>query len=178
MKRTITCALIMLLCASGTFAQSRRGKRPAGVSLKPGYYFTINMCRACMYPEWHDDAVRLFRNNGIRAIVGKGFENATSRQPFAPLKAFQMRFDSSANDRPSDILMQIDLYVGPFESEQVAMQALDKFPGVLGAIQKKRNKMEEGNEGWPISGSERVRRVENNLYEYGFFFLKGYRLLQ
>lgn len=176
-KRTITCIVIVLSCVTGSLAQSRSSKRPAGVSMTPGYYFTIGMCRACLYPEWHDDAIRLFRAKGIRAVVGKGYENVTTGYSFAPIKAFEMRFDSNVG-RDSDVLIQIELYVGPFNSEVVAMNALNDFPAVLSSIQRKRNRMEGSDKsGWPISRDERVRRRSGNSYEYGFFFIKGYRLL-
>ena len=175
MKKFIFGFVIVLLCITSGVAQTKRKKTSAGTAMKSGYYFTVNMCRACLYFDWDKDAVRWFRAKGITAVYGKGSENKTSSQPFATVKRFEMSFDSSS-DRPSDILMQIDLYVGPFASEQAASSALEKFPSVLDRIMQKRNKMEGSGGGWDIPRNENVSRSSGNNYEYGFFFIKGYRL--
>jgi hypothetical protein len=133
--------------------------------MKPGYYFDIQMCSACYYSEWWDDAIPLFRAKGIPATMRKGYEGKRSSLPFAPLRVF-------------DMLRGVSLYVGPFESEEAALRALDDFPSALAFVQRKRNRTEGGDgAGWPISDNERVRRTTGNEYDYGFYFIKAYRLL-
>jgi len=66
----------------------------------------------------------------------------------------------------------------PFTSEEAALAALDKFPIVLREVQKKRNKMGgAGDEGWPLSEGEGVVRTKGNDYKYGFYEIKGCKLL-
>jgi len=89
------------------------------------------------------------------------------KERFAPVKIFQRRG-----------LWKDVVYVGPFGSEETAIEALDKFPAVLGLAQRKRNKMEGmENGGWPLSDDERVRRTAGNDYKYGFYEIKGCRLI-
>jgi hypothetical protein len=91
------------------------------------------------------------------------------------VRAFEMRFDQNVGS-DSELLVQVELYVGPLQSEEAAMRALDEFPSVLAFIQKKRDSMNGGSEGWAISDNARVRRTSGNNYQYGFFTIKGYRL--
>jgi hypothetical protein len=164
MKRVVTCLVISLLCTAGGFSQSERGKRAVGSGMKPGYYFDIQMCSACFYSEWWDDAIPLFRAKGISATMRKVYEGKQSNLPFAPLRAFEM-------------LRGVSLYVGPFESEGTTQRALDDFPYALAFVQRKRNRTEDGDgAGWPVSDNERVRRTTGSEY-VGFYFIKGYRLL-
>lgn len=172
MKRLIPGLLIIFLFSTSGFSQRSRNARDARTRMQPGYYFTIGMCTACVYPEWHDYAIKLFRTKGIRAVQGGGYETQTSSDPFAPIRSFEMRFDSNV-DRDSQILAQIELYVGPFESEVVATSALDQFPSIL------RNIMQNGGLTGFSVGS-RVIRGSGNHYGSGSkspFFIKGYRLL-
>ena len=175
MKRAFTCFVIVAFCALCAFAQTRRSGRSAAVGVANGYYFTIGMCRACVYGEWHSDAIRLFRARGIPAFIGRGHESRTSHQPFAPISAFEMRFDPNAGS-DSELLVQVELYVGPFQSQEAATRALDEFPSVLAFIQRKRDSMYGSSEGWAISDSAKVSRTSGNNYQHGFFTIKGYRI--
>jgi hypothetical protein len=135
--------------------------------MKAGYYFTVDMCNACYYPDWAKDITRLFKEKGISAATFEGAMMESAKERFAPVKIFQRRG-----------LWKDIVYVGPFGSEEAAIAALDKFPAVLVVIQRKRNKMEgAGNGGWPLSDEERVRRSAGNDYKYGFYEIKGCRLL-
>lgn len=166
-KRLITGLLITLLLATTSFSQTRRGARAAPISMKPGYYFTVDMCHACYYSDWAKDISRLFKEKGISATTYEGAMMEVPKERFAPVKIFQRRG-----------LWKDIVYVGPFESEETAIQALDKFPAVLGLAQRKRNMMEGGqNSGWPLSDDERVRRTAGNDYKYGFYEIKGCRLI-
>ena len=168
MKRLITCMVIILLCATTPPSQTRRSARLAQTSMKPGYYFTVDMCRACYYPEWRKDVVRLFQGQHVSTIIYEGAMMETPNERFASLKIFPRR------GLWSDVV-----YVGPFASEKAAVAALDKFPNVLGYVQRKRNKMGgSADEGWPVvSEGEKVRRTKGNDYKYGFFEIKGCRLV-
>jgi hypothetical protein len=166
-KRLISGLLMAFLLGTATFSQTRRGARPAQISMKPGYYFTVDMCHACYYTDWAKDIVRLFKEKGISATTYEGAMMEVPKEPFAPVKIFQRR------GLWSDIV-----YVGPFESEETAVQALDKFPAVLGMVQRKRNKMEGAESGgWPVNDNEKVRRAVGNDYKFGFYEIKGCRLL-
>ena len=160
--------VIIMLCATTSFSQTRRSARPAQTSMKPGYYFTVDTCRACYYDEWQDDVVRLFRRQNISVTIYEGAMMETPNEGFVSLRIFPRR------GLWSDVV-----YVGPFASEKAALAALDKFPGVLGYVQRKRNKMGgSGDEGWPVvSEGEKVRRTKGNDYKYGFYVIKGCRLL-
>ncbi|HEX8087445.1 MAG TPA: hypothetical protein VF762_01240 [Blastocatellia bacterium] len=166
-KRLIACLVMVFLFAAAGLSQARRGARPAQVNMKPGYYFTVDMCHACYYPDWAKDIARLFKEKGISATTYEGAMMESLKERFAPVKIFQRRG-----------LWKDVVYVGPFGSEEAASEALDKFPSVLGVAQRKRNKMEgaEGG-GWPLSDDERVRRTAGNDYKYGFYEIKGCRLL-
>jgi hypothetical protein len=167
MKRLIPCMVIILLCAATPFSQTKRSPRPAQTSMKPGYYFTVDMCRACYYDDWKEDVVRLFREKHISATIYEGAMMETPNERFAALKIFPRR------GLWSDII-----YVGPFASEEAAAAALDKFPAVLGYVQRKRSKMSGGPEqGWPLPEDEKVRRAKGNDYKYGFYEIKGCRLV-
>lgn len=167
MKRLITCMVIILLYASTPFSQTKRSPRPAQASMKPGYYFTVDMCRACYYDEWMEDVVRLFREKHIRATIYEGAMMETPNEKFASLKIFPRR------GLWSDIV-----YVGPFASEDAALAALDKFPAVLGYVQRKRSKMSGSEEkGLSVSEDEKVQRAKGNDYKYGFYEIKGCRLV-
>ncbi|MCP9493084.1 MAG: hypothetical protein MSG64_01380 [Pyrinomonadaceae bacterium MAG19_C2-C3] len=167
MKRLTTCLIIILLCAATPFSQTRRNTRPAQTSIKHGYYFTVDMCRACYYPEWRKDVVRLFQQQGIGATIYEGAMMETANERFVSLKIFPKR------GMWSDVV-----YVGPFASEEVAVAALDKFPAVLGTVQRKRNKMGgSADEGWLLEEGEKVRRTKGNDYKYGFYEIKGCRLV-
>jgi hypothetical protein len=167
MNRLVTCLLLTLLCATTLFSQTRRSARPTQTSIKPGYYFTVDMCHACYYPNWTKDLLRLFQAQGLRAAGYEGAVMETPSEKFAAVKMFPRRG-----------LWKDIVYVGPFTSEEAALAALDKFPLVLAEVQRKRNKM-EGAEGagWPLSDGEKVRRTKGNDYQYGFYEIKGCRLV-
>jgi len=70
------------------------------------------------------------------------------------------------------------VYVGPFTSEETALAALDKFPIVLREVQRKRNKMGGAkDQEWPLSEREEVVRTKGNDYKYGFYEIKGCKLI-
>lgn len=167
MKRLVPCMVIILLCATTLFSQAKRSPRPAQTSMKAGYYFTVDMCRACYYEEWREDVIRLFREKQIGATIYEGAMMETPNEGFVSMKIFPRR------GLWSDIV-----YVGPFASEKAAVAALDKFPAVLGYVQRKRSKMGGGPEqGWPVPEGEKVRRAKGNDYKYGFYEIKGCRLV-
>jgi hypothetical protein len=125
------------------------------------------MCHACYYPNWTKDLLRLFQAQGLRATVYEGAMMETPSERFASVKMFPRRG-----------LWKDIVYVGPFTSEEAALAALDKFPIVLREVQKKRNKMGgAGDEGWPLSEGEGVVRTKGNDYKYGFYEIKGCKLL-
>ena len=166
-KRLITGLLMALLFATASFSQARRGSRPAQISMKPGYYFTVDMCHACYYPDWAKDIARLFKEKGVSATTYEGAMMESPKERFVTVKMFQRRG-----------LWKDVVYVGPFETEEAAAGALDKFPAVLAVAQRKRNKMEgTENGGWPLSDDERVKRSAGNDYKYGFYEIKGCRLI-
>ncbi len=167
MKRLITCLLLMLLAVPAFFSQTRRTVRPAQTGIKPGYYFTVDMCHACYYQNWTKDLLRLFQAQGLRATVYEGAMMETPSERFASVKMFPRRG-----------LWKDVVYVGPFPSEEAALAALDKFPIVLREVQRKRNKMGgAGDEGWPLSEGAGVVRTKGNDYKYGFYEIKGCKLL-
>jgi hypothetical protein len=166
MKSSVTtCLVLLLLCAPVNLSQTKRVARTAGSGLAPGYYFAIDMCRACYYPDWKKDTVRLFKENGLRAAVNDSPEYAPQSEGFAPIKL------------PKQGLYGEVVYVGPFASEAAALNALEKFPPVLSVVQRKRNKMDGSEDsGWPLSDNEKVTRTSGNDYQYGFYMIKGYKL--
>jgi hypothetical protein len=167
MKRVIVCLFLMLLCVTAVFSQTRRTVRPAQTSIKPGYYFTVDMCHACYYPNWTKDLLRLFQAQGLKVIAYEGAMMETPRERFASVKMFPRRG-----------LWKDIVYVGPFTSEETALAALDKFPVVLREVQRKRNKMDAGSDGgWPVSDGEKVVRTKGNDYKYGFYEIKGCKLV-
>ena len=166
MKRLLTCVLLMLLSVSAFFSQTRRSVRPAQTSVTPGYYFTVDMCNACYYPNWTKDLLRLFQARDLKATLYEGAMMETPSEKFASVKMFPRRG-----------LWQDIVYVGPFTSEETALAALDKFPIVLREVQRKRNKM-GGDEGWPLSDNEEVVRTKGNDYKYGFYEIKGCKLVK
>lgn len=170
MKRSTICLLVLLLSASYNFSQSKRGNRPSGIRTQPGYYFTVSLCHACAYFGWHEDAIKGFRAKGIRAAVGGGYlAYGASNLSFATTRVFKWE--------QSEEFWSVELLVGPFGSEEAAGRALDGFPSVLSSVQKKRNHMDSG-EGWPLKPNERVNHMSGNNYDYGFFDIRGYRLVR
>lgn len=172
MKQKITCLVIVILCAVSSFAQSKGTKRSTIPTVKPGYYFTIYMCHACAYSGWHEDAIKWFRAKGINASKGGGDISNNSNLPFALINAFNWKKSS---------FWLINLYVGPFASEEAAVSALDDFPSVLIRITEKRNKPDgrlklDFEEDYPIDLNEVVTRTSGNNYHYGFFFITGFNL--
>jgi hypothetical protein len=166
MKKVASCLAILLLCTTAMPSQTKHASHPANSGLAPGYYFAIDMCRACYYPEWKKDAIRLFKLNALRATVNDSPEFNTSSQSFAPVRL------------PKRGLYGEVVYVGPFETEAAAMSALEKFPPVLSFIQNKRSKMGGPEDsGWPLSDGEKVSRTSGNDYQYGFYSIKGYKLV-
>lgn len=167
MRRLITCLIVILLSASTFFTQTKRSTKPAPSSIKPGYYFTVDMCRACYYTEWKKDIVRLFQEKHISVTIYEGAMMESPTERFVSMKIFPRR------GLWGDIV-----YVGPFASEESAVAALDKFPAILGFVQRKRTRMEASpDQGWPVSEDEKVRRVKGNDYKYGFYEIKGCRLV-
>lgn len=167
MKRPLLCLILTLLCASANFAQAKRGGRLAAPSVKPGYYFTVDMCRACYYANWATEIARLLQQQGVPATLYEGAMMESKQERFLAMKIFPRRG-----------LWKDLVYVGPFASEAEATAALDKLPSVLSFVQKKRNQMEgKGAEGWPLSDDKKVTRAEGNDYRYGFYEIKGVRLL-
>ena len=167
MQRLISCLLLMLLSVTAVVSQTRRNVRPAQTSVKPGYYFTVDMCHACYYTNWTKDLLRLFQAQGLKATLYEGAMMETPSDRFALVKMFPRRG-----------LWKDIVYVGPFASEQAAQAALDKFPIVLREVQRKRNKMGgAGDEGWPLSDGEQVVRTKGNDYKYGFYEIKGCKLV-
>lgn len=137
-----------------------------------GYYFTVNMCRACLYSDWADDAINWLRERGVNARYGQGGESLSSELPFAPIRAFQVKLEKSSNDRASDILMQMDLYIGPFTSQTTANKSAQAVSEVLYLIQKKRIFLElastANDDPWKLNQSDRIQRYSGNNYNYGF----------
>jgi hypothetical protein len=167
MTKLITCLLLMLLSATALFAQKRPGVRPAQTGIKPGYYFTVDMCHACYYPNWTKDLLRPFQAQGMSAITYEGAMMESANERFASVKMFPRRG-----------LWKDLVYVGTFLTEEAALKALDKFPVVLGEVQRKRSKMGGGtDEGWPLAEGEKVRRTKGNDYQYGFYEIKGCKLV-
>ena len=166
MKRLITC-LLLILFSVPTFFSQRRTVLPAQSSIKPGYYFTVDMCHACYYPNWAKDLLRLFQAQGLKATLYEGAMMETPSERFVSMKMFPRRG-----------LWKDIVYVGPFTSEEAALAALDKLPIVLREVQRKRNKMGgAGDEGWPLSDGEKVVRTKGNDYKYGFYEIKGCKLV-
>jgi len=171
-KRVFPCLLVVAVAllplhAPAGFSQAQRTTRAAQTGLKTGFYFTVDTCRACYYTNWQAETVRLFKQNALPVTIYEGKEIETRTEKFAPVKLF-----------PKQGLWSDLIWVGPFESEKAATDALDKFPGVLSFIQRKRSKQEgrAADAGWPVSDTEKVTRTSGNDYKYGFFFIKGYRL--
>ena len=110
----------------------------------------------------------MFRAKGLAVTIYEGKEIESPSEKFAPLKLF------ARQGLWSDLI-----WVGPFESEKAATDALEKFPAVLAFVQRKRSTAEGSapDAGWPVRDSERVTRTAGNDYKYGFFVIKGYRLL-
>lgn len=168
MRRVIALLVVLPLCATIMFSQTKRRARAAEVSLQPGYYFTVETCRACSYPQLKKDLVRLFQEQGVGASVYEGKMMEAPREAFAPVKIF------ARSGLWSDVV-----YVGPFSSAEEALGALDKFPSVLGHVQRKRSKMSGGEDaGWPLGADEKVERGPGNAYKYGFYEIKGCRLMK
>ena len=113
MKRLITCLLLMLFSVP-TFFSQRRTVRPAQSSIKLGYYFTVDMCHACYYPNWTKDLLRLFQAQGLKATLYEGAMMETPSERFVSMKMFPRRG-----------LWKDIVYVGPFTSEEAALAALD-----------------------------------------------------
>ncbi|MDQ3650829.1 MAG: hypothetical protein M3458_11270 [Acidobacteriota bacterium] len=165
--KAMAILIITLLCAIANFSQTRRGTQPARASLKPGYYFTIDMCRACYYPNWPKDLHRLFQDKKMNATTYEGALMETPRERFVAMKIFPRRG-----------LWKDIVYVGPFASEEAAIKALEEFPAVLGVVQKKRNRMgSAAGEDWPLSEGEKVELGAGNNYRYEFNEIKGCKLV-
>lgn len=167
MKRWTACLLLVLLGAGALFSQTRRGVRSTPTSVKPGYYFMIDMCHACYYPNWTKDLARSFQAEGLGVSIYEGAMMESPNERFASVKMFPRRG-----------LWKDLVYVGPFASEEAALTALDKFPAALRVVQGKRNKMDGGEGGgWPLEAGEKVRRTKGNDYQFGFYEIKGCRLV-
>ena len=164
----LTLVILLTLSAPAGFSHPQRTTRAAQTGLKVGFYFTIDTCRACYYRNWQEETVRLFKATDLAVTIYEGKEIESPNEKFAPLKLFARK------GLWSDLI-----WVGPFESEKAATDALEKFPPVLAVVQRKRSKQEgsAADAGWPVSDSERVTRAAGNDYKYGFFVIKGYRLL-
>src|ERR1700720_3522632 len=117
MKRLITCLLLMLLGVPAFFSQTRRTVRPAQTSIKPGYYFTVDMCHACYYPNWTKDLLRLFQAQGLRATVYEGAMMETPSERFASVKMFPRRG-----------LWKDIVYVGPLRQRRLLSPRSINFP--------------------------------------------------
>ncbi|MGH9844723.1 MAG: hypothetical protein ACREEM_38895 [Blastocatellia bacterium] len=179
LKRILPSCLIIVifagLASSFTVAQTKdsraRGKKRsvAKIKMMPGYYFTIGLCHACAYFGWHEEAIKLLETVGIRAEVG-GYETKTSNQPFTLVTAFNMH-DTRGEFWP------IELYIGPFESDVSATQALEQFPPILTGIIRSREKLDGASS--DFSGTAEVRNRSGNNYDFGessFFRIRGYNL--
>ena len=154
--------------SGGRQVRSHR-KQDGTTKSAPGYYFTVGACHACAYFGWHEEAIRLFRTRGITAFKGSGFENLSSSAPFAPMGAFQML-------NPESAFWAMALYVGPFDSETAAMQALSQFPPVLLRIMETRGGFDDEVR---ANQRESVTRRSGNRYDFGnssFFMVGGYQL--
>jgi hypothetical protein len=103
----------------------------------------------------------------LKATLYEGAMMETPSERFVSMKMFPRRG-----------LWKDIVYVGPFTSEEAALAALDKLPIVLREVQRKRNKMGgAGDEGWPLSDGEKVVRTKGNDYKYGFYEIKGCKLV-
>lgn len=168
MKRALTLLVLLLFCVAAPTAQTKRRGRTAQSNLTPGYYFTVDACRACYYTDSKKELVKLFQEQGLKASIYEGKMMESPNEKFAPTKIF------GRSGMWSDVV-----YVGPFASEDEALGALAKFPVVLGYVQKKRNKMDgAGNEGWPLGENDKVENTRGNDYKYGFYEIKGSHLMQ
>jgi hypothetical protein len=173
---------IVLLCATGVSAQSRRQNRSTATQTLPGYYFTINTCNACCY-DWHDSAAKLFKADGISTVVVAGQERTGSKtQGFAPIRSFEKFFYEDVT-RDSEICAQGTLYVGPFVSEDSAIDALEKFSPVLSSVIKNSGTYETYSE-VERRNLEQAKVTQNgmsNNWMFGddsFFFIHGYQILE
>ena len=109
----------------------------------------------------------MFQAQGLKVTAYEGAMMETPRERFAAVKMFPRRG-----------LWKDIVYVGPFASEETALAALDKFPVVLREVQRKRNKMDAGSDGgWPVSDRDKVVRTKGNDYTYGFYEIKGCKLV-
>lgn len=167
MRKAIALLVILPLCATITVSQTTRRARVAESNLKPGFYFTVDACRACYYPAFKEDLRRQFQSQGLGASIYEGKMMEEPREKFAAVKMF-----------PRKGLWSDVVYVGPFTSEEEATSALIKFPSVLAFVQKKRNKIGGADDaGWPLSENEKVERTKGNDYKFGFYEIKGCKLM-
>jgi hypothetical protein len=162
--------------------QSRRKSRSVTTQTIPGYYFTINTCNACCY-DWHYSAVKLFKADGIPAVVVSGQERKNSNtEAFAPIRSFEKFFFKEVT-RDSEICAQGTLYIGPFASENSAVTALEKFPPVLLSVIKNRG-TDDMYSNAELRNLEQAKVTQNgtgNNWVFGddsFFFIYGYQITQ
>ncbi|HQU84323.1 MAG TPA: hypothetical protein PKY59_14395 [Pyrinomonadaceae bacterium] len=173
--------LLILVSVTSIFAQNRRKTSITAKKAQPGYYFTINTCNACCY-NWHDDAVKLFKAEGVPAVIVTGQERKNSNTAaFAPIRSFEKFFYKDVYS-DSEICAQITLYVGPFDSEELAVTALEKFPAVLFSVIKNRGSEEIYSEAelQNLRQSKVVQSGTSNNWTFGndsFFFINGYQIM-
>ena len=173
---------LILLCAISIYAQTRRKKSPVVPQSQSGYYFTINTCNACCY-DWHKSAANFFKASGIPAVIVSGQERTGSdTQGFAPIRSFEKFFYEDVT-RDSEICAQITLYIGPFGSENAAVNALEKFPAVLVDVIKNRGSDDIYTEAQirSFEQSKITQQGTSNNWIFGddsFFFINGYQIVQ
>ncbi len=103
----------------------------------------------------------------MNATTYEGALMETPKERFVAMKVFPRRG-----------LWKDIVYVGPFASEEAAIKSLEEFPAVLGVVQRKRNKMgRAADEGWPLAEGEKVEPGTGNDYRYGFYEIKGCKLV-
>lgn len=101
-----------------------------GTVQKSGFYVEVSYCHACIWSySWQKDTVKPLMSAGLHSLTGEIANGVITRK------------------RPTEVGdWMIPVYVGPFDSEPKARQALPGIGGVLKSVQGKGGPVEQGLE--------------------------------
>ncbi len=173
----ILCCLAPLVLASVLLAQSHSHRTMSFTgttqvtNAPPGFYFEVSPCPRChrcrpcaLNDGWQRRLMALLRDEGSGSFPGSASQSSTSQEAFSK-KAFEPV--AAIRKFPKAKAYDTMVYVGPFKSEDEAIEALGHWCPLLEEV-------------GPMDSSckEMVDKREGNyFYTAGSFDVRGLRVL-
>lgn len=156
-------------------AEHRRTAEPSRTRqnkiAQPGFYFNLPPPEANQSVGWQDEMLKQFRSHDIPAFYGEYLSyKGITPEAFVPVKSLKVI------SRPRSNLT--DVWVGPFETEEAAVAALDRFAVVLRPLLEK-NKEAQARLQFVINDdSGRLPSLINHTWQIGSITIFGHEVVK